>query len=177
MVHRREAVPSSTPGSDERLMAALAWLLGPLVAFLVWLLQREQSRFAAFQALQALLFDLTTLGVPFVGLAVTLVVEIVGFIAATVAVLLPSLLAIFLKPLFPQEGVIDVAILVAGFIGGLVLTIVVALLTVVGGPLFVLLLAGILLSAIGSIYAAIRVAQGEMVRMPVVARWADQWMR
>lgn len=47
-----------SPTSDEKLMGALAHLFGPLVAVIVWGMQKDKSRFVKFQALQALIFDL-----------------------------------------------------------------------------------------------------------------------
>jgi uncharacterized Tic20 family protein len=44
--------------SDEKLMGGVAHIFGPLVAIIVWVTQKEKSRFVKFQALQALAFDL-----------------------------------------------------------------------------------------------------------------------
>jgi uncharacterized Tic20 family protein len=49
------------PSSDERLMGALAHFFGPLVALVVWITQKDKSRFVKFQALQALAFDVVLL--------------------------------------------------------------------------------------------------------------------
>ncbi|HEX2696884.1 MAG TPA: DUF4870 domain-containing protein [Anaerolineales bacterium] len=43
--------------SDEKLMGALAHLFGPLVALVVWFMQKDKSRFVKFQTVQALAFD------------------------------------------------------------------------------------------------------------------------
>lgn len=45
------------PTSDERMLGALAHVLGSLVAIIVWFIQKDRSRFVKFQALQALVFD------------------------------------------------------------------------------------------------------------------------
>jgi uncharacterized Tic20 family protein len=45
------------PSSDEKLMGALAHFFGPLIALVVWITQKEKSRFVKFQALQAMAFD------------------------------------------------------------------------------------------------------------------------
>lgn len=47
----------SVPSSDEKLMSALAHILGIIVAFIVWALQKDKSRFVRFQTLQAMAFD------------------------------------------------------------------------------------------------------------------------
>jgi uncharacterized Tic20 family protein len=49
-------VPSLS--SDEKLMGAVSHLFGLVVALLMWMLQKDKSRFVKFQALQALVFDL-----------------------------------------------------------------------------------------------------------------------
>jgi uncharacterized Tic20 family protein len=50
--------PANQPVTpDEKLMAAIAHFFGPLAGIIVWVLQREKSRFVKFQALQALSFD------------------------------------------------------------------------------------------------------------------------
>jgi len=54
--------------SDEKIMAGLAHLFGVIAALLVWAFQKDKSRFAKFQALQALTFDfvvMVVLGVLF----------------------------------------------------------------------------------------------------------------
>ena len=44
--------------SDEKLMGGVAHVFGPLVAIIVWAIQKDKSRFVKFQSLQALAFDL-----------------------------------------------------------------------------------------------------------------------
>ena len=50
---------STTPvtTSDERVMAALAHFFGLIAALIVWVLNKDKSRFVRFQALQALALD------------------------------------------------------------------------------------------------------------------------
>jgi uncharacterized membrane protein len=50
-------VVSSAPTSDEKLMSALAYFLGAIVALIIWAIQKGKSRFVRFHALQALAFD------------------------------------------------------------------------------------------------------------------------
>ena len=47
---------STAPSSDEKLLSAVAHLLGMLVALIVWILQKDKSRFVRFQSLQAVAF-------------------------------------------------------------------------------------------------------------------------
>lgn len=46
---------------DEKLMGGVAHIFGPLVAIIIWVLQRDKSHFVKFQALQALTFHLFTI--------------------------------------------------------------------------------------------------------------------
>lgn len=54
----------TTPSQDERIMAALAhagvviYLVGVIAPIIIWVTQREKSRYVAFQALQALAYQL-----------------------------------------------------------------------------------------------------------------------
>jgi uncharacterized Tic20 family protein len=63
------------PTSDERIMAALAHLSailpmwGILAPIVIWLTQREKSRWAAFQALQAIAFQIVVILVYIIGFA------------------------------------------------------------------------------------------------------------
>ena len=49
---------TTNPTSDERMMAALAHFFGIIGALIVWVMQKDKSRFVRFQAMQALVFDL-----------------------------------------------------------------------------------------------------------------------
>lgn len=78
------AEPAFSPTSDERVLAALAHFLGFTGAVIIWLLQKDKSRFVRFQAVQSLAFHLTfttvmvvlfvcLLGVMFVGVFGTII--------------------------------------------------------------------------------------------------------
>ena len=58
---------STLPTSDEKLMSAIAYFFGVFGALLVWIFQKDKSRFVRFHATQALAFDFLVLGVGFVG--------------------------------------------------------------------------------------------------------------
>ena len=55
---------STTPAQDERIMAALAHvtallpMMGVIVPILIWITQKEKSKYVAFQAIQAAAFQL-----------------------------------------------------------------------------------------------------------------------
>jgi uncharacterized Tic20 family protein len=59
---------------DERIMAALSHVMillpmaGVIVPIVIWATQRETSEFVAFQALQALIYQLVLIGLWFVGI-------------------------------------------------------------------------------------------------------------
>lgn len=65
---------SLTPGQDERVMAALAQIsvlvpfLGVVAPIVIWVTQKDKSRYVAFQSLQAVAFQLTMLFAWFVGM-------------------------------------------------------------------------------------------------------------
>lgn len=46
-----------SPNSDERAMGALAHFFGILGALIIWVVQKDKSRFVRFQAVQALAFN------------------------------------------------------------------------------------------------------------------------
>jgi uncharacterized Tic20 family protein len=65
---------SLTPSQDERVMAALAQisvlvpLLGVIAPIVIWVTQKDKSRYVAFQSLQAIAFQLTMIFAWFVGM-------------------------------------------------------------------------------------------------------------
>jgi uncharacterized Tic20 family protein len=65
---------SLTPSQDERVMAALAQisvlvpLLGVIAPIIIWVTQKDKSRYVAFQSLQAIAFQLTMVFAWFVGM-------------------------------------------------------------------------------------------------------------
>ena len=67
-------IDSLTPTQDERLMAALAHisaimpLMGIIAPIVIWITQKEKSQYAAFQALQALAFQLSMVLAWFIGM-------------------------------------------------------------------------------------------------------------
>jgi uncharacterized Tic20 family protein len=70
-----DAVSSSTtPNQDERIMAALSHVtailpfLGVIAPIVIWVTQKDESQYVAFQALQALAYQLTMILAWFVGM-------------------------------------------------------------------------------------------------------------
>jgi uncharacterized Tic20 family protein len=58
--------PPNPLTSDERVLGGLSHLFGLFVALIIWLTQKDKSRFVRFQAGQAMAFDLTVMVVMFV---------------------------------------------------------------------------------------------------------------
>ncbi len=48
-----------SPTSDENLLAAISHFFGLLAAFIVWVTQKDKSRFVRFQSIQAMAFDVS----------------------------------------------------------------------------------------------------------------------
>jgi uncharacterized Tic20 family protein len=46
------------PTSDERILAAISHFFGFLLALVIWIFQKDKSRFVRFQSIQAMAFDL-----------------------------------------------------------------------------------------------------------------------
>lgn len=97
---------SSNLTSDEKLMSGIAHIFGPLVAVIVWATQKDKSRFAKFQALQALVFDLfvfITMGLLFFCLFGTMFLGIsLAMISATESTSPESFMSILVLPfMFP----------------------------------------------------------------------------
>jgi uncharacterized Tic20 family protein len=65
-------------------LAALAHFFGLLVAFIVWVTQKDKSRFVRFQAIQAMLFDLLAYIFTFLVVTILLVI-IVGLLVLGIA--------------------------------------------------------------------------------------------
>lgn len=67
-------IDSSIPTQDERVMAALAHasallpLMGVIAPIVIWVSQKEKSKYVAFQALQALAYQLGMILAWFVGM-------------------------------------------------------------------------------------------------------------
>jgi uncharacterized Tic20 family protein len=79
----------SMPTSDERLMAAAAHFFGLFVAVILWITQKDKSRFVRFQAVQAMAFDLLIMvitsvlvGCLMVGMFAMMALGVGGVIAA-----------------------------------------------------------------------------------------------
>ena len=80
---------SIVPNRDERIMAAICHAsivlepIGLVIPLIIWINQKDKSRYIAFQALQAVAFQLARLIGAFIGIGCYLVVGIAAIFLAT----------------------------------------------------------------------------------------------
>ncbi len=137
---------------DESLLAGIAHLFGWLAALIIWVVQKDKSRFVRFQAVQSMAYDL-------------LVFIITSIIAGVLTVLIFGLLML---------GVIDLAVL--GTQGNpsseTVRTVIAAmgaapiLLACIFGPLSLAILTG-------RVIAAVQTFQGKNFHYPWLGRQVE----
>lgn len=86
-------VDPGEPTSDEKTMAGLSHFFGWLVALIIYITQREKSKFVRFHALQAIIFDVAVTIATFLLVTVVLAVFFVGMaiMVAVVMAMAPSL--------------------------------------------------------------------------------------
>ncbi len=60
-----QPVQSNFPTSEERTLAGLSHIFGSIFALVIWLMQKDRSRYVRFQSAQALAFDITVMIVMF----------------------------------------------------------------------------------------------------------------
>lgn len=125
----QEIVPMNT--SDERIMAGFAYLLGPLIAFILWVTQKDRSKFVRFQALQAILFDLSLLVAWLLFIFLTIAVIWGGILlgggltmllavqesSSSPVVLLPTILGVLPMFCFPAGFLVFFALVLLKLIG------------------------------------------------------------
>jgi len=79
-------VDEKQPNQDERIMAALAhgsillFGMGVIAAIVLWVTQKEKSRYVAFQALQAVAYHIAGFAIFIVGMACWMALYFVSFI-------------------------------------------------------------------------------------------------
>jgi len=120
---------SSSPTQDERVMAALSHVtailpfMGMLAPIIIWVTQREKSKYVAFHALQALGYQLSMILAWLVGMACYMVSFIFIFLSAAFTTssntAQPFLMLPFIAP-FAVFGIIIIgglAFIVYGLVG------------------------------------------------------------
>ena len=153
---------ASTATQDDKVVAALAHALGPLIAIIVWATQKDKSPFVAFQSLQALVYQLTG----FVGALLGMACYMCSFLGmfGTMFTAIPFAAA--------AEGSPDAAegfVALIGFLISMVFTLVPF---AIFGLLFLAAIAFILYG----LWAAISVFQGKDFRYIVIGRWLERYL-
>lgn len=146
---------AGNPTSDESLMAAIAHFFGFLIALIVWVTQKDKSRFVRFQSIQALAFDLA------VSVIMLIVVGIIMIVVFGVLAL----------------GVGDLVILGSqGNPTAEPVRIVVALLTAVPFliPCTIIPVVGVIFVA--RLVATIQTFQGKNFHYPWLGRWIEKML-
>jgi uncharacterized protein len=145
-----------TPSQDERVMAALAQIsvlvpfLGVVAPIVIWVTQKDKSRYVAFQSLQAIAFQLTMILAWFIGMGCYMCSFFSMFLTIPLASSTESSQSI--SPLF------GVTMFTPFLVMGLIL---------LGGFLFILY----------GIVAAIMTFQGKPFRYMIIGRRVEQFLQ
>lgn len=141
--------------SDERVMAGLSHIsamlpfMGVLAPILIWITQKDKSRYVAFQALQAMAYQLLMIGAWFVGMGCYMLSFFGTFLTIPFA---PSEEAAeAASPLFMLSFMIPFLVFGAIFLGG-----------------FFFILYGII--------GAVNAFQGRDFRYWLIGRWVERFM-
>jgi uncharacterized Tic20 family protein len=73
----------TAPTSDERLLAALSHVFGLVIALVIWITQKDKSRFVRFQAMQAVAFDVVVFIAVFIAIGCAFVFIVGGGVLAS----------------------------------------------------------------------------------------------
>ena len=156
------SLSASTATQDDKVVAALAHALGPLIAIIVWATQKDKSPFVAFQSLQALVYQLTG----FVGALLGMACYMCSFLGV-----FGGMFA-FIPFAAAAEGSTEGAEGFAALIGFLVsmMTMIVPF-AIIG----LLILAALAFFLYG-LWAALSVFQGKDFRYIVIGRWLERYL-
>lgn len=152
-----QSFSAGTATQDDKIVAALAHALGPLIAIIVWATQKDKSPFVAFQSLQALVYQLTGVVGMLLGMACYLC-SFVGVFAGMFAFI----------PFAAAEGGADGPEGFAALIGFLISMVPFAIIGL-------LILAALAFFFYG-LWAAISVFQGKDFRYIVIGRWLERYL-
>jgi uncharacterized Tic20 family protein len=147
---------SLTPSQDERVMAALAQVsvlvpfLGVIAPIVIWVTQKDKSRYVAFQSLQAIAFQLTMVLAWFVGMGCYMCSFFSMFLIIPLASAFGDSQSV--SPLVGLPFLAPFMILAAFFVGG-----------------FLFILYGII--------AAIMTFQGKPFRYAIIGRWVERFLQ
>ena len=156
---------ASTATQDEKVVAALAHALGPLIAIIVWATQKDKSPFVAFQSLQALVYQLTG----FVGALLGMACYICSFVG-----IFGGMFA-FIPLTAAGAAATESGEVAPGF-----LTVIGVLFSMVTMFLPFLTMALLGLAALAfflyGLWAAFSVFQGKDFRYVVIGRWLERYL-
>lgn len=152
----------STATQDDKIVAALAHALGPLIAIIVWATQKDKSPFVAFQSLQALVYQLTG----FVGMLLGMACYTCSFLG-----MFGGMFA-FIPFAAAAEGNAEGTQGFATLIGALISMVTMFLPFAIFGLLMLAALAFFLYG----LWAAISVFQGKDFRYVVIGRWLERYL-
>ncbi len=114
---------SLTPTQDERVMAALSHvsalipLMGVIAPIVIWVTQKDKSQYVAFQALQALAYQLSMIAAWFIGMGCYMF-SFFGTFITTIPFASSSGNAQSVDPLFGLAFLIPFLVFGAIFVGG-----------------------------------------------------------
>jgi len=151
---------------DDKVVAALAHALGPLIAIIVWATQKDKSPFVAFQSLQALVYQLT--GV--VGMLLGMACYMCSFVGVFVSMF--AFIPLGAIGAASTEGIPDAAEGFAALIGFLISTVTMIVPFAIFGLLFLAAIAFFLYG----LWAALSVFQGKDFRYIVIGRWLERYL-
>jgi uncharacterized Tic20 family protein len=157
---------ASTATQDDKVVAALAHALGPLIAIIVWATQKDKSPFVAFQSLQALVYQLTG----FVGALLGMACYMCSFVGMFVSMF--AFIPLGAIGAAATEGSTDAAEGLAALIGILISMVTM----IVPFAIFGLLILAIMAFLLYGLWAAISVFQGKDFRYIIIGRWLERYL-
>lgn len=158
-----QSFSASTATQDDKIVAALAHALGPLIAIIVWATQKDKSPFVAFQSLQALVYQLTG----FVGALLGMACYLCSFLGV-----FGGMFALTAAGAAATEGNLGAAEGFATLIGFLISMVTMIVPFAIFGLMFLAALAFFLYG----LWAAISVFQGKDFRYIVIGRWLERYL-
>lgn len=157
---------ASTATQDDKVVAALAHALGPLIAIIVWATQKDKSPFVAFQSLQALVYQLTG----FVGALLGMACYMCSFLGMFGGMF--AFIPLTAAGAAATEGSSETAQGIAALIGFLISMVTMIVPFAIIGLLILAVLAFILYG----LWAAFSVFQGKDFRYVVIGRWLERYL-
>ena len=147
---------SLTPTQDERVMAALSHVsailpfMGMVAPIIIWVTQKEKSKYVAFQALQAMGFQLSMIVAWFIGMGCYMASFFATFLSIPFASSSSSTQPV--EPLFSLAFLVPFVVLGVIFIGG-----------------FTFIVYGIV--------GAVMTFQGKPFRYVLIGNWVERFLR